>query len=42
MNLATRKELVNLASANSTNARISRIIDKKVVPEDKAAWLKDA
>jgi hypothetical protein len=42
MNLAARKELANLASANSANVRISRIIDKKVVPEDKAVWLKNA
>ena len=39
INLAARKELANLASANPTNVRISWIIDKKIVPERKAARL---
>lgn len=42
MNLTTRKELANLALADSANIRIARIIDKEVIPEGKAARFNDA
>jgi len=42
INLAARKKSVNLAFANAANVRISRIIHKEVVPDNKAARLKDS
>ena len=42
MNLTTRKEPANLALADSTNVRIARIIEKKVIPKGEAARFKDA
>jgi len=34
--------LANLVLANPAHIRIARIINKKVIPEGEAAWLKDA
>src|SRR5260370_4608017 len=42
MNLTIRKELANFALADSTNVRVARIIEKKVIPQGEAAWFKDA